>query len=186
MNTIKIKDKTILYSIKYSNVKYIRYEIRSGELKLVLPRNYTKNIEDCIHKKDKWIYGKITKYEKSQKRAQEFKKQHKIYDRSIPELRDVALKYIEVYEKELDVSINRLYIRKTKHKWGSCSSLGNITLSESLRFLPDELIEFVVYHELSHLLVMAHNDEFYSIIRRRYPDYEKYDKLLDDYGLIAF
>ena len=77
--------------------------------------------------------------------------------------------------------VNRVQFRSMTTKWGSCSSLGNITLSKDLRFLPNDLIEYVIYHELVHLIVLDLSDEFFNIIRKRFPDYKEYDNRLREY-----
>ena len=69
-------------------------------------------------------------------------------------------------------------------KWGSCSSKANITLSKSLAYLPDKLVAYIVYHELAHLIVMAHNDEFFDIIKKEFPNYELCDKKLEQYNYL--
>ena len=88
---------------------------------------------------------------------------------------------IEYYEKFLNVKVNRVQFRDTVYKWGSCSSLRNVTFSKNLRYLPDRLVAYIVYHELVHIIVLAHNDKFYDIIRREFPDYEKCDGKLKEY-----
>ena len=59
---IKIKDITLEYHVEYRNVKYIRYELRDGILRLVLPKRANINVEEQIHKKDKWLYKKLKQY----------------------------------------------------------------------------------------------------------------------------
>ena len=70
------------------------------------------------------------------------------------------------------------------NKWGSCSSLRNITLSVDLRFLPDRLVSYIVFHEMVHIIVMAHNDKFYEIIKKEFEDYKKYDEELEQFSYL--
>lgn len=60
----------------------------------------------------------------------------------------------------------RFEIKDSKRNLGTCSSLRIITLSPRLMFLPDELREFVIYHELAHLNEMNHSHAFHSICDR--------------------
>ena len=92
--------------------------------------------------------------------------------------------YVEKYEKILNVEVNRLQFRDTIYKWGSCSTLRNITLSKNLRFLPDRLVEYIVYHELVHIIVLAHNDKFFEIIKKEFPNYLLCDEKLKQYNFL--
>ncbi len=182
MPEVNIRDKTVEYTVVKRKVKYIRYEIqRDCSLKLVIPKRSKIDAEEYIHKKDDWIYKKITEHEKSLERTRNKITDEKLASRSYNQLRSIVEVFINTNKKKLGVKVGRVQFRDLKNKWGSCSSLGNITLSRSLVYMPDELVEYVVYHELAHLLVMAHDDRFYEVIERKYPDYKDWDEKLSLY-----
>lgn len=183
-NKILIKDIEVEYSFKYSKVKYIRYELKQGKLIVVLPKNYKKPIEEVIHKKDKWIYNKIVKHNEKIKNLSEKTKNMSVVQRSLAELKQLVFEYIEEYETFLNVKVNRVQFRDTVYKWGSCSSLRNVTFSKNLSYLPDKLVAYIVYHELAHLIVLAHNDEFFNIIKKKFPNYERCDEKLNQYQFL--
>lgn len=178
---IRIKDLTLEYYVEYRNVKYTRYELREGKLRLIIPRKSRMNIEECIHRKDKWLYRKLKQYHENLEKNRKLTRGKKLENRSIYELKCLVQEYVEKFEEKLNVKVNRIQFRSMIHKWGSCSSLHNITLSRDLRFLPDKLVAYIVYHELAHIIIMAHNDEFYKIMMREFPDYKKYDEELEQY-----
>lgn len=181
---IKINDIELEYSVEYRKVKYIRYELKMGKLFLILPKNNNDNIEEIIHKKDNWIYKKIMEYNKEKEILSDKTREMNLIQRSLPELKDLVSIYIEKYEKILNVKVNRLQFRDTVYKWGSCSTLRNVTLSKNLRFLPDRLVEYIVYHELAHIIVLAHNDKFFEIIKREFPNYTLCDEKLKEYNFL--
>ena len=181
---IKIKDIEVEYSVEYRKVKYIRYELRSGKLLVILPKRSKANVEEMIHKKDRWIYRKITEYNRENKRLSELTGNMHLVQRTLPELRDLVNIYVEKYEKILNVKVNRLQFRDTVYKWGSCSNLRNVTLSKNLSFLPDRLVEYIVYHELAHIIVLNHSDKFFEIIKREFPNYECCDEKLKQYNFL--
>lgn len=178
---IRIKDLTLEYSVEYRKVKYRRYQLKDGILYLVLPKQCKGDVEEYIHKKDKWIYTKMKQYNENLEKYEKLTANKKLEHRSLQELKSLTDKYIEKYEKRLNVKVNRVQFRSMVHKWGSCSSLRNITLERNLRFLPDRLVAYIIYHELTHIIVMAHNDKFFEIIKKEFQDYKKYDEELEQY-----
>ncbi len=64
-----------------------------------------------------------------------------------------------------------LKISKAKSRWGSCSSKKSINLSYRLMMLPPHLIDYVIIHELCHLVHMDHSKRFWKLVECRCPDY---------------
>ena len=73
---------------------------------------------------------------------------------------------------------NSWRIRDIKSAWGSCSSKRNITLSLNLVTKREEVIEYVVLHELCHLKHMNHSKDFWNLVGKYMPDYKVYRKEL--------
>ncbi len=67
----------------------------------------------------------------------------------------------------------RLTVRVMKTRWGSCSKDGHITLSTELIHAPRRLIEYVIVHELCHLVHLDHSPAFYFQLARCLPDWEE-------------
>lgn len=61
-------------------------------------------------------------------------------------------------------SYNRVAIKNNKSNWGSCSTLRNINLNMHLVNLPKELIEFIIVHELCHLVYPNHGERFHKLV----------------------
>lgn len=58
----------------------------------------------------------------------------------------------------------KVFVKNLKSKWGSCSSLGNVNLNLHLMRLPDELIDYIILHELSHTVEMNHSPRFWEVL----------------------
>lgn len=70
-----------------------------------------------------------------------------------------------------DVDKPHLTIRKMKNRWGSCTAKGHILLNPMLIHAPRQCIEYVVVHELCHLVHHHHGPEFYNLLDRVLPDW---------------
>ena len=86
------------------------------------------------------------------------------------ELRLRAKQYLPVEMQRLaeqhGFQYRQVKIRKSKTRWGSCSSKGIINLSFYLMLLPSHLIEYILLHELCHTVVMNHSADFWSLLDR--------------------
>lgn len=77
---------------------------------------------------------------------------------------------IQKWEKKLNIKVRGHFIRKMKTRWGSCNkSLGYIRLNTELVKKPKELVEYVVIHEMIHLIETKHNDRFIKILNIHFP-----------------
>ena len=65
---------------------------------------------------------------------------------------------------QLECKINRISIRDTKSRWGSCSSQGNLSFCWRLIMTPEWVLNYVIAHEVSHLKHMDHGPEFWQIV----------------------
>ncbi len=77
---------------------------------------------------------------------------------------------IEKWEAKLGVSVSRYYLQRMKTKWGGCNHrAGNIHLNTELVKKPKDLLEYVVVHEMLHLIEPSHNARFVSLLEQHYP-----------------
>ena len=71
---------------------------------------------------------------------------------------------LEELAKEKGFTYNRCTVRNVHSRWGSCNAKGNISLSISLILLPNELIDYVLLHELCHTVEMNHSERFWKLM----------------------
>ncbi|MBK9734018.1 MAG: M48 family metallopeptidase [Saprospiraceae bacterium] len=74
--------------------------------------------------------------------------------------------------------INSVRLKYNTSNWGSCSTGKNLNFSVRLFFAPPDVIDYVVIHELAHLIEMNHSDKFWKIVYNIMPDYIQKEKLL--------
>lgn len=90
------------------------------------------------------------------------------------QLRKAATPLIAKWEPLLGVKVNRCFVQRMKTKWGSCSPPnGNIRLNTELSQKPRECLEYIVVHEMAHLLVRHHNDKFSALMDRCLPNWRQ-------------
>jgi len=80
---------------------------------------------------------------------------------------------LPVWTKRIKVAPVRISVKNTKTLWGSCSTIGGITFCTRLALVPDDLFNYVVVHELVHLLHMNHSPAFWSEVENHIPDYKE-------------
>jgi predicted metal-dependent hydrolase len=71
---------------------------------------------------------------------------------------------VMLWAQRYNFKYQKVTIRNSKTRWGSCSSTGNINLSLHLMRLPEELIDFVILHELTHTVHKNHGPQFHALL----------------------
>lgn len=82
----------------------------------------------------------------------------------------------------LGVKVNRISLRHTTSRWGSCSSKGNLSFCWRLVFAPLWVLDYIIAHEVAHLQEMNHSPAFWQQVARIYPDYAKARAWLNTHG----
>jgi hypothetical protein len=90
-------------------------------------------------------------------------------------LRTAAQPLIEVWERRLRVEVQRVFVQQMRTKWGSCNpSARSIRLNTELAKKPRECLEYVVLHELVHLIERRHDERFKQYMDRFMPQWRQY------------
>lgn len=93
-------------------------------------------------------------------------------------------KIIPEWEEKIGVKTNAYFIQKMKTKWGSCNPKSkNIRLNTELVKKPKHLVEYVVVHELIHLIEPTHNKKFINLMDKYYPTWRDARKELNELPL---
>ena len=166
------------YEVIYRPIKYPRIELKTGKIVVILPEGHDP--KQVLQKHEKWIRDKLNIISKALSET----KEKLLVSRSRNDLKEIVERFAKSYEKELDVTIDKIFIRRMKTKWASCSSKHNLTVNELMKYLPEQLIGYIVYHELTHLIEKKHNEKFWKIISRKYPDYRELESQLLAYWFL--
>lgn len=170
------------YEVIYSKRKSVSISVKGSVITVKAPKHFPKRkIKELIEKHEKWILTHLEYETKKQKLASS------LTEDKIKELRNSAKKYfkekIECFSTIMGIKYGRITITGATTRFGSCSSAGNISFSYRLMLYPEEAREYVVVHELAHILEMNHSSAFYAIIEKYLPDYKYRKKLLKEIPL---
>ena len=80
---------------------------------------------------------------------------------------------VQQWADHIGVKVREIHFRQMQRKWASISMNGRLTLNTDLLNLPESLTEFVIVHELVHLLVPNHGKLFKSFMSAYLPDWEE-------------
>jgi len=82
----------------------------------------------------------------------------------------------------LNMKFGKVSIKSQKSRWASCSRKGNLNFNLLLAAAPPEVIDYVIIHELMHLIEMDHSRRFWQLVKEADPDYEKHKEWLAVYS----
>ncbi|WP_461206713.1 M48 family metallopeptidase [Clostridium sp. DL1XJH146] len=90
------------------------------------------------------------------------------------------------YQNIVGVRPIKVKSKEQKKRWGSCTSTGNVLFNWRLIMAPVDVIDYVVVHELCHLIHMNHSKDFWSLVQHIMPDYDIKKKWLKENGFKLF
>jgi predicted metal-dependent hydrolase len=101
-------------------------------------------------------------------------------------LHEQVPKLISKWERKLKVEVRGYFLQRMKTKWGSCNHrAGHIRLNTELVKKPKDLLEYVIVHELAHLIEPTHSDRFIGILDKHYPSWREARAELNELPLTA-
>jgi hypothetical protein len=101
-------------------------------------------------------------------------------------LHEVVPMLIKKWEPMLEVKVADYFLQRMKTKWGSCNhKAGHIRLNTELVKKPKDLLEYVIVHEMVHLLEPTHSDRFMAILGEHYPTWREARAELNELPLTA-
>lgn len=88
----------------------------------------------------------------------------------------------QYYANKLNVHYNKITLRDTTSRWGSCSAQGNLSFCWRLIMAPEYVLNYVVAHEICHLKEMNHSPAFWNLVASLEPDYPNAKHWLKNHG----
>ena len=159
----------------------------NGDAVLRIPNQLSADaLQKFLDSEHAWIWKKVEQMQTRMEQRQETGAVP-VGELSRDELEKIKKKIesrVNAYKKAMGVTIGWITIRNQKTRWGSCSSKGNLNFNYQLYYLPDELLDYVVIHELAHRRYMNHSKEFWAEVEKYCPDYRERRQQLKKYKLV--
>lgn len=173
-----ILKKQEVAKIRTDHLKQIKYE--NGELFLLKGKTYPLQFIDnyehaMVFKNNTFIINSdLKKYA-----VNVFEQWYKLYAK-----RHIVPRAFEL-SKLSGIKFNNIRINSAKTRWGSCSGKATINFSWRLVLAPEFVIDYVIIHELAHIIELNHSSKFWDLVSKMYPEYKTAEKWLDEQGYLA-
>ena len=96
--------------------------------------------------------------------------------------KDISLQLVknrvEYFNQFYKFHYNKISIKNQKTRWGSCSKKGNLNFNYKIIFLPKELQDYLIVHELCHLKEFNHSKKFWDLVKLKIPNLNQVSKML--------
>ena len=172
---IQIEEIPITVTKRRMKNMYLRIRGEDGRVTISAPHQVNRAaIEKFAELKLGWIRENLERYEKKNE-ERELKTQPddaEIKKRKIL-LKAAAWRLVKEYEPRMGVRVSGITIRQMKTRWGSCNvKTHHINLNLALYEKAPEYLEYVVVHEICHILEASHNQVFWGYVTQYYPDWK--------------
>jgi len=182
MRFLDSKKEWILKTLEYyesAQSNYVEANLKSGTISFLGKRynlQITKDIAPSVIVSDN--LSKITFHVTDRRKYKDDLKQwYFAQTRSIVSER---LNLIRIRNPSLP-AYNKVSIKNQRSRWASCSENGNLNFNLILAALPIEIIDYVIIHELAHLIELNHSNDFWNIVKMTDPEFQTHRKLLHKY-----
>ena len=103
------------------------------------------------------------------------------YKKQKETIRNFVIARVEHFNQFYNFTFNKITIRNSRTRWGSCSKKGNLNFNYRIISLPQQLQDYIVVHELCHLKEMNHSKSFWDLVAQVIPDYKKVKQILQEF-----
>jgi len=143
-----------------------------------------KKAEEFVHTRTAWINRHLEKMKRYERKYSYNSDNADYIDKA--KAKTTLVKRLKWLAGKYGFSYNRVFIRNQKTRWGSCSSKNNISLNMKLVRLPDELVDYVILHELAHTRINNHGKAFWAEMDKLVGNGKQMSSKLRRYGLEVF
>jgi len=200
MNTvIEYEGKTLSYStVTNKRLKHLSIHIHPERGVVVKNPGYLAvKVHELVQQKAAWIFQKVCLNTQRHRIKPLFENEGKILylgepillhvnqnpeqfykEKTLPLVREMVEKWAFI----MGVAVKSVTFRKTKRRWGSCSHAAELSFTLTLSQLPLDAIEYIVIHELSHILHPHHQKAFWNCVAEYMPTFKMQERIIKNYS----
>ena len=191
--TIILSGRELFYRFVRSSRKTLSVEIGPKGLTVKAPFSASRrDVEAFLRKRPHWVLAHYdAMQEKMEKLSQQNGNSHlsesqkeALEKRYRSLARECITRRASYYAAQLGVTYSSIRIAEQKTRWGSCSSRGTLSFHWRLILAPPAVMDYVVVHEVCHLIHMDHSPDFWAEVESLMPDYKVYKTWLRKNGLV--
>jgi hypothetical protein len=171
---LKISGRELNYTLRQNRTgRALRLTIHGdGSLVVTQPRRVPFwAVEKYLTEKANWIFSQIDHFGQFKIRPKPFLREKYLLHKE--PARTLIAEKLARYNQFYNFAINNIAIKDQKTRWGSCSRKGNLNFNYKIIFLPPDLADLIVVHELCHLQEFNHSPRFWALVEKTIPDYRR-------------
>lgn len=160
-NTIKIRGIGKISFERSKRARHLNISVKPfAGVRIAVPYGLSfKEAEKIVRSETHWIQKHLDRMKELEKKHETFSKNSIKIDRT--EARKKLISQLNKLSQLHGFTYNKVFIRNQRTRWGSCSAKNNISLNMKLLRLPEELIDYVMLHELVHTRIKNHTEDFW-------------------------
>jgi predicted metal-dependent hydrolase len=164
--------------------KYVNISVRPfNSIRVAVPVDVSIAVaKEIAEIKAEWIKDQIRKMKKTEQEYYDLIKNHEPINTA--DARKKIISRINEFSRKHNIPFNKVFIRNQKTRWGSCSAKKNISLNIKIARLPDNLMDYIILHELVHIRHHNHSKSYWLELCRIDGNARILDKQLDQYRLL--
>lgn len=140
-------------------------------------------VESIIRKKEQWVIETLTNCSIMPRQALEGDRRKRYLDHR-EQARSIVHERLAYWNQYYQLSWGVVSIRDQRSRWGSCSRNRNLSFSYKIAFLPMHLADYIIVHELCHILEMNHSSRFWGKVEQTLPNHRLLRKELKNWRLL--
>ncbi len=166
------------FIIRRRDVRYLRIEFYADKAVIITP--YISDVGKFLQENRDRILKKKNQLSERLKKSREIS----LNFRTLDELMNIIDRKIRIYSYELNVKHRGVLFRKMKRTMGSCRKNGMLTFNTRLKYMSEDIIDYIVFHELLHIKIQGgHNRKFRKNMKERFPDYKTLNEQISQFML---
>ncbi len=154
--------------------RHIRITVSAGGRVLVSAPFITSEsaVLQFLRSKSEWLWNKVEYFKNFPAPEKFIEREKKLFVELKERALVLAKSKVAEWNSIYNFPYSKIVIRRSRSRWGSCSSKGTLCFSYKIVFLPTRLADYLIVHEVCHLREKNHGKDFWGLVSKTMPDYD--------------